>query len=166
MPSLGDSPEIVRDFVLMAEAEQIDGVVVKAHNVTQQLDRTVYNISQEDRKHAFTALDLTLKVPQLRLDPVSQCLTSAEGAIKIFINGAASSEQELKSLRPTDIKSMEYYDLPPMRYGGGTTKVLNVITKGAVEGIYGGIDLSHASRRASSTTASTCATTVVAVSSQ
>ena len=144
MPSLGDSPEIVRDFVLMAEAEQIDGVVVKAHNVTQQLDRTVYNISQEDRKHAFTALDLTLKVPQLRLDPVSQCLTSAEGAIKIFINGAASSEQELKSLRPTDIKSMEYYDLPPMRYGGGTTKVLNVITKGAVEGIYGGIDLSHA----------------------
>lgn len=39
---------------------------------------------------------------------------------------------------------MEYYDLPPMRYGGGTTKVLNVITKGAVEGIYGGIDLSHA----------------------
>ncbi len=136
--------EMVRDFVLETDVEQIESVMVEANNVTQHLDRTVYDISREDRKLAVTALDLTLKVPQLRLDPMTQKLASQDGALSIFINGAASTEQELKSLRPEDIKSMEYYDLPPMRYGGGTTKVINVITKGAVEGIYGGIDLSHA----------------------
>lgn len=144
-PSLGSATnELVRDFVLETDVEQIESVVVEANNVTQHLDRTIYDITREDRKLAVTALDLTLKVPQLRLDPVTQKLASQDGALSIFINGAASTEQELKSLRPEDIKSMEYYDLPPMRYGGGTTKVINVITKGAVEGIYGGIDLSHA----------------------
>ena len=141
--SVGAGTDVVRDFVLTADVEQIEGVVVRGSNVVQQPDRTVYQISREDRQRAYSALDLMEKVPQLRLDPLSQKLASQAGSVNLFINGVAASEQELKTLRPEDIKTIEYYDLPPMRYGGGDSKAVNVVTKGAVAGFYGGVDLSH-----------------------
>ena len=57
-PSIGMT-EVVRDYVLSEDVAEIDAVVVTANNTASYFDRTVYTITNEDRKAAVTSLDLT-----------------------------------------------------------------------------------------------------------
>ena len=61
-PSIGMT-EVVRDYVLSEDVAEIDAVVVTANNTASYFDRTVYTITNEDRKAAVTSLDLTNKIP-------------------------------------------------------------------------------------------------------
>lgn len=136
--------ELTLDYKLQVSAVSIDAIAVEGTSIKQDLDRTVFEITKKDTQFAKTGLQLMTKVPQLTLNPVTQKLSSNDGAVRVYINGATSSEQELKALQSEDIKSIEYYNIPPTRYGGGSGSVINVITKDMVSGLYGGIDLSHA----------------------
>lgn len=66
-PSIGMT-EVVRDYVLSEDVAEIDAVVVTANNTASYFDRTVYTITNEDRKAAVTSLDLTNKIPQIRIN--------------------------------------------------------------------------------------------------
>lgn len=83
------------------------------------------------------------KVPQVTLDRINETVSSSDGAVTILVNGIAASAQELKTISPEEVGQIEYYDLPPIRYGGGNA-VLNIVTKEVRDGFYGGIDLKHA----------------------
>ena len=136
--------EVVRDYVLSEDVAEIDAVVVTANNTASYFDRTVYTITNEDRKAAVTSLDLTNKIPQIQINRVSDRLSTREGGVTILDNGIASSEEELKTLHPEAGRKMEYYDLPPIKFGlSNGNKVLNIITKKRADGIYGGINLTH-----------------------
>jgi len=142
-PSLGNVNEMVRDYVIEEEATTIDDVVVVGNNVTHYLDRTVYRVTNADRRTAFSSLDLSDKVPQIMLDRINETVSSSDGAVTIFVDGIASSVQELKTISPEEVSHIEYYDLPPIRYGSGNA-VLNIVTQKRKDGIYGGIGLKHA----------------------
>ena len=62
--SLGNTYEMRKDYLLEEEATAIDDVVVVGTNVTHYLDRTVYRVTNADRRTAVTGLDLTNKVPR------------------------------------------------------------------------------------------------------
>ena len=141
--SLGNTSEMRKDYLLEEEATAIDDVVVVGTNVTHYLDRTVYRVTNADRRTAVTGLDLTNKVPQVTLDRINETVSSSDGAVTILVNGIAASAQELKTISPEEVGQIEYYDLPPIRYGGGNA-VLNIVTKEVRDGFYGGIDLKHA----------------------
>ena len=141
--SLGNTYEMRKDYLLEEEATAIDDVVVVGTNVTHYLDRTVYRVTNADRRTAVTGLDLTNKVPQVTLDRINETVSSSDGAVTILVNGIAASAQELKTISPEEVGQIEYYDLPPIRYGGGNA-VLNTVTKEVRDGFYGGIDLKHA----------------------
>lgn len=141
--SLGNTYEMRKDYLLEEEATAIDDVVVVGTNVTHYLDRTVYRVTNADRRTAVTGLDLTNKVPQVTLDRINETVSLSDGAVTILVNGIAASAQELKTISPEEVGQIEYYDLPPIRYGGGNA-VLNIVTKEVRDGFYGGIDLKHA----------------------
>lgn len=135
---------MIRNYSLMATSEEIDGVVVKGKSVQHYIDHTEYTVTRNDVRAAVDVMDLMQrKVLQLNVDQMSQKLTSVNGAVRVYINGVSASEYELKTLSPTQIDKIEYYDVPPAKYGG-TGIVVNVITKNIVRGFYGGIDLRHA----------------------
>ncbi|CCZ98693.1 uncharacterized protein BN505_01657 [Alistipes sp. CAG:157] len=141
--SLGNTYEMRKDYLLEEEVTAIDDVVVVGTNVTHYFDRTVYRVTNADRRTAVTGLDLTNKVPQVTLDRINETVSSSDGAVTILVNGIAASAQELKTISPEEVGQIEYYDLPPIRYGGGNA-VLNIVTKEVRDGFYGGIDLKHA----------------------
>lgn len=141
--SLGNTYEMRKDYLLEEEATAIDDVVVVGTNVAHYLDRTVYRVTNADRRTAVTGLDLTNKVPQVTLDRINETVSSSDGEVTILVNGIAASAQELKTISPEEVGQIEYYDLPPIRYGGGNA-VLNIVTKEVRDGFYGGIDLKHA----------------------
>ena len=130
--SLGNTYEMRKDYLLEEEATAIDDVVVVGTNVTHYLDRTVYRVTNADRRTAVTGLDR-----------INETVSSSDGAVTILVNGIAASAQELKTISPEEVGQIEYYDLPPIRYGGGNA-VLNIVTKEVRDGFYGGIDLKHA----------------------
>ena len=141
--SLGNTYEMRKDYLLEEEVTAIDDVVVVGTNVTHYFDRTVYRVTNADRRTAVTGLDLTNKVPQVTLDRINETVSSSDGAVTILVNGIAASAQELKTISPEEVGQIGYYDLPPIRYGGGNA-VLNIVTKEVRDGFYGGIDLKHA----------------------
>lgn len=142
-PSAG-AAEVVRDYFLDEEAAQLDEVVVTANNTASYFDRTVYTITSEDRKAAVSGLDLTDKIAEIQIDRVADKISTSEGEVTILINGVTASEKELKTIHPDEVRKMEFYNLPPIRFGlANNNKVLNIITKKRADGIYGGVNLAH-----------------------
>lgn len=142
--SVGRATEVVKDYVLSDDVKQIGAVVVTANNTARYFDRTIYTVTNEDRKTAVTSLDLTAKIAQIRIDHQTDKILSADGNVTVLVNGVASTERELKAIRPEEVRKMEYYDLPPIKYGlNNNNKVINIITKNREDGIYGGVELTH-----------------------
>lgn len=140
-PSAGT--DFTRNFTLEADIGQLDEVTVTANSSIQRLDRTEYSISKRDLSTAVHSLDLMNKIPQLTFDPTSRKLASAKGHVKVLINGANASEQELMTIDADDVKKIIYYDFPPAKYSGYPA-VVNVITKHAQDGFLGGADAQQA----------------------
>ncbi len=134
----------VRNYLLQVDTHQLDAVTVTASTVTHDIDHTTFEITSKDLAHATQGLDLMSKIPQLRVDgPTQKIQSNYGGNVKILINGANASEEQLKALSASDIKSIEYYDFPPAKYAG-YSNVVNFITKHLNDGVSGGFDLSHA----------------------
>jgi hypothetical protein len=141
-PSIGTA--IVRNYALSPAAHKIDDVTVTASTRMQGIDRVSYAITSRDLKNAVHGVDLLGIVPQLSFDHNTQRLRAAHGGnVKILINGANASEQELIGLNAAQIKEIEFYDFPPARYAG-YSNVVNVITRHTDDGLYGGVNLQHA----------------------
>lgn len=140
-PSTGT--DFTRDFTLEADVRQLDEVTVTANTSKHGLDRTEYSITKRDLSTAVHSLDLMNKIPQLTFDPTSRKLASTRGNVKVLINGANASEQELMAIDADNVKKIIYYDFPPAKYYGYSA-VVNVITKHAQDGFLGGADVQQA----------------------
>lgn len=140
--SLNETKQLA--FQLTPDEKLLEQVTVEADEVRTSINKNTYQIKTEDIVGAVTALDLVEKVPQLQVDRVSEKIVSSDGkTIKILLNGVNATEIDLKSLRPENIQSIEYYDIPPARYAEFGS-VLNVITKEREDGFAGGININHA----------------------
>lgn len=126
MPSSGNV--WVKDFKLRESAYALSEVVVKGSRIAQHADHKSYTFSDADRKKALYARDLLTTLPDIRENPLSGKIESIQGGEPlILINGIKATEIELRSINPSKVKSVDYYDIPPARYAA-TGNVINVIT--------------------------------------
>ena len=129
---------------LEPDALLLEAATVKDSRVKVQSDKTTYSILSSDIKAAPSALELTTIVPQVKYDPVSEKISSANGmAVKILINGMNANEIELKTIKPDHISKIEHFDIPPARYAEYGS-VINIVTKIREDGIALGGNLSTA----------------------
>lgn len=142
-PSAGN--EFVKNFVLELKSEQMEEVTVVGKRPTQQsIDKTVYNITSSQLKNSVNSMDLLAGLSKLSLDYANQKITTVNGEkVKVLINGANATEQELYAINAQNVKSVEYYDFPPAKYANYPV-VVNIITKHANDGLYGGVNLTSA----------------------
>ena len=104
---------------MQADAYQLKRVVVKGNLRTDRGDHAIYTFNEEQIKNARHTQDLITNIPGIIIDPMTGKTRSVTNKkMKILINDVAmTSDNELKSIPAEKIKNVEYYDVPPARYG-------------------------------------------------
>lgn len=134
------------DFNLETSAQtaQLQEVIVTAKQ-KMGIDRKSYRFSREQIKQAKSSLDLALMLPQIKAEARTGRISSATGEATpiILINGHYATNEELRSIPPSKIIRIDYFDIAPERYNTRGS-VLDVITKPLDNGHHAGVEASVA----------------------
>lgn len=120
-------------------------VLIEGNRSTHGIDKTAYTFNENQIKKAQEARDLVATLPNLYVDKSNNNLSSVNGkSIMILINGIKATDEDLKLIPAGKIKTVEYYDVPPIRYMDDAETVVNIKTKpldtgwsGSIYGKYG-----------------------------
>ena len=127
------------------KTKQIQEVLIKAQKKKQFSDHANYTFDKEALEKARHSKDLLTTLPELQLDPISNTVISIKGGKVLFlINGIEASDNQVKSIAPTNVVRVEYFDIPPARYSQRADTVVNIITKNPEVGYSYGTDLTSA----------------------
>ncbi|QOR73428.1 outer membrane beta-barrel protein [Cruoricaptor ignavus] len=125
--------------------KEIQEVLIKAQRKKQFADHANYTFDKEALEKARHSKDLLTTLPELQLDPISNTVTSIRGGKILFlINGIEASDNQIKSIAPTNVVRVEYFDIPPARYSQRADTVVNIITKNPEIGYSYGADVTSA----------------------
>lgn len=108
----------------------LDETVIKGSRVSHSIDKSVYTFSDAQIKKAKEGRDLLLNLPNLHIDKANNGLSTVSGkSVFILIDGIEASDVDLKLIPANNIKRVEYYDVPPVRYMNHAEIVINVLTR-------------------------------------
>lgn len=131
-------------FTLKPDNQLLSEVTVLGNLSYYDGEKKIELFSDKQIKSSQNGLDLVSQMPQLYLDPMQQKLQDRSGSsLTILINGIAASSEEIRNIPPDKILRVEYYDIPPLRFGF-TGKLIDIITKRLDVGYNGGFGLQHA----------------------
>lgn len=126
-------------------AKEIREVILKSQKKKQFADHANYTFDKEALEKARHSKDLLTTLPELQLDVISNTVTSIKGGKVLFlINGIEASDNQIKSIAPTNVVRVEYFDIPPARYSQRADTVVNIITRNPNIGYSYGADLTSA----------------------
>jgi len=129
---------------LRPDAYTMKGIVVKGHLKTDYPDRSDYTFTDEQVKNSRQTQDILATLPGLYTDAESGKLSNMMGKeMKILLNGAETTDNELKNIPADKVKKVEYYTVPPARYAN-VGLLVNVITKRLDNGYAVGADATEA----------------------
>ena len=121
----------------------IDEVVVTSkHHVRQGIDGDVYTPSSRLKENASDGLQLLsmLKFPGLTVDLLQKTISYIRsGEVQVRINHVVSSEEDLLSLHPGNIKNVCFITMPGQKYGNAIALVIDVIAKRGDLGLDGSL---------------------------
>lgn len=125
------SQEIVNnDTIKEIKTTQIQEVILKTQRKKQFVDKAVYTFNKETLEKAKHAKDLLETLPELQLDPISNTITSTKGSVTLFlINGIEASDTQIRSVIPSEVIKIEYYDIPPARFATRADIIVNIVTR-------------------------------------
>lgn len=124
---------------------EIQEVLIKSQRKKQFSDHANYTFDKEALEKARHSKDLLTTLPELQLDPISNTVTSIKGGRVLFlINGIEATDNQIKSIAPTNVVRFEYFDIPPARYSQRADTVVNIITKNPEVGYSYGADVTSA----------------------
>lgn len=127
------------------KTQEIQEVLIKSQRKKQFSDHANYTFDKEALEKARHSKDLLTTLPELQLDPVSNTVTSIKGGKVLFlINGIEASDNQIKSIAPTNVVRVEYFDIPPAKFSQRADTVVNIITKNPEVGYSYGMDVSSA----------------------
>ena len=127
-------------LTMRPDAYQLKTVTVKGRHKVEREDRNVYTFSEAQMKAARQGQQLIATLPGLRFDLLSGKIATLSGkSLKILINGIEANDNDLKALRPKDIRNVDYYVVPPARYTDAGT-VLDIHTRATENGYAAGFD--------------------------
>lgn len=138
------TPLTKRNYKLSPSVTDLQSVTIAAKGRRAEIDNRTFTFDRADVKRATYARDLLLHLPNLVHDPVGDKLQLAEGgSLLILINGVRATEGHLRTIPPSKVRRVVYYDVPPARYAGFGA-VVDVITSELTTGIVAGGQLMHA----------------------
>lgn len=111
--------------------------IIASNSITKnKIDRKEFSITNIDKKSAISSLSLLNKIPTLKIDETSNTIQTKRGKnVKVLINGVNSNATELMTIEMDNIKSIEYFDIIPIKYqNSGYSEVVNIITKDKIRG--------------------------------
>ncbi|MBP7500228.1 MAG: outer membrane beta-barrel protein [Chryseobacterium sp.] len=127
------------------KTKEIQEVLLKSQKKKQFSDHANYTFDKEALEKARHSKDLLTTLPELQLDPISNTVTSIKGGKILFlINGIEASDNQIKSIAPTNVIRVEYFDIPPARYSQRADTVVNIITRNPEVGYSYGADVTSA----------------------
>lgn len=93
-------------------------VMVASSNIVRKEDRLVITPTDVQRKHASSGYDLLdrLLIPGVDIDRRRGKVNVAAGTVNLYINGREVTYREVQSLRPKEVKTVEYIDMPTGKY--------------------------------------------------
>jgi hypothetical protein len=139
------SQEKKNDTVDAVVPKEIQEVILKSQRKKQFADKAVYTFDKEALDRARYAKDLLSTLPELQLNPVENTITSTKGGTTLFlINGIEATDMQIRSVAPTEVVKVEYYDIPPARWATRADTVVNILTKSTETGYVFGADVSTA----------------------
>ena len=122
--------------------KEIQEVILKSQRKKQFADKAVYTFDKEALERARYAKDLLRTLPELQLDPVSNTITSTKGGTTLFlINGVEATDLQVRSVAPSEVVKVEYYDIPPARWATRADTVINILTRSTETGYVFGADV-------------------------
>ena len=125
--------------------KEIQEVILKSQRKKQFADKAVYTFDKEALEKARYAKDLLRTLPELQLDPVANTITSTKGGTTLFlINGIEATDMQIRSVAPSEVVKVEYYDIPPARWATRADTVVNILTRSTETGYVFGADVSAA----------------------
>ncbi|MEC5395249.1 TonB-dependent receptor plug domain-containing protein [Bergeyella sp. RCAD1439] len=125
--------------------KEIQEVLIKAQRKKQFSDHANYTFDKEALEKARHSKDLLTTLPELQLDPISNTVSSIKGGKILFlINGIEASDNQIKSIAPTNVVRVEYFDIPSARYSQRADTVVNIITRNPEVGYSYGADVTSA----------------------
>lgn len=123
------------------KAHGLKEVVVSSSYITREADHILAIPTKEQQKHAVGGYDLlrNLMIPGMSVNSTAGIVNTPSGSATIYIDGREAGFREIQSLRPKDIASIEYYDLPTGKYANDAASI-NFILKKPINGGYTQID--------------------------
>lgn len=145
MGTLAFSQETQKDTMRISEAKEIQEIIIKAQRKKQFADKAEYTFDKAALERARFAKDLLSTLPELQLDPISNTITSTKGGTTLFlINGVEATDMQIRSVAPSEVVKVEYYDIPPARWATRADVVVNILTKSTETGYVFGAEGSSA----------------------
>ncbi|PWN59081.1 TonB-dependent receptor domain-containing protein [Chryseobacterium viscerum] len=139
------SQEKKNDTADASATKEIQEVILKSQRKKQFADKAVYTFDKEALERARYAKDLLRTLPELQLDPVANTITSTKGGTTLFlINGIEATDMQIRSVAPSEVVKVEYYDIPPARWATRADTVVNILTRSTETGYVFGADVSTA----------------------
>lgn len=136
---------VKKDTLEQSKTKEIQEVIIKSQRKKQFADKSVYTFDKEALDRARYAKDLLQTLPELQLDPISNTITSTKGGTSLFlINGIEATDLQIRSVAPSEVVKVEYYDIPPARWASRADMVVNIITRSTETGYVFGADASSA----------------------
>jgi len=132
-------PEVVNTLPLRAQEEdedslktiQLKDVVVEAElqKTSATVSTYIPTIKQKNASQSGTDLLNRMAIPQLTLGTDASINTIDNQHVDMFIDGLPASADDLRNMRVTDVKRVEYYDYPVNPKFLGKPHVVNFIMK-------------------------------------
>ena len=128
-----DSKDIKLDNILLEPViTELDGVEVTAQSLVHKADKIMIYPTEKQVKASVSCLNLlqTLVLPNLFVDPVQESI-SIQGTSGVIyrINGVKASLNEVKALKPDQIRRIDYKQLPGIRELDSDSGTLDFILK-------------------------------------
>lgn len=135
---------------LVSNATSLNHVIVSAKTplLVNKGDKLIYNAGSDISNKAGSATDVLRKVPLLTVGGDGEVQLRGSANIKVLLNGMPSGiiaknlKEALKMIPASSIKSIEVITSPSAKYEAeGAAGIINIITKKAVKGTNGNVDL-------------------------
>ena len=122
--------DLNRDVRLEADSTAIGEVVVEGKRTIRSIDKTSYLFTKEQIERAPDGRELVATLPNLRVDRATNTLATVNGkSILILVNGIRATDEELRLIPADKVRSVELYDVPPIRYMDDAEQVVNIRTR-------------------------------------